>query len=133
MFPFELEENQNTESKHSKLKEYGIDFETGELTGELVEGLEAVKVWVWVTLHTSRYRHPIYSWDFGNEIEDFIGKSYSDEYLNSELQSVIEECLLINENITGIKDFECKRENDRLYLSFTLQTIFAEEEINLNV
>ena len=43
-------------------KEYGIDFNTGQLTGRIVEGIEAIKVWVWLCLRTQRFRYPIYSW-----------------------------------------------------------------------
>ena len=28
-------------------KEYGINFKTGQLTGKIVEGKEAIKVWIW--------------------------------------------------------------------------------------
>ena len=33
-------------------REYGIDFQTGRLTGRIVEGIEAIKVWVWNCLHS---------------------------------------------------------------------------------
>ena len=36
-------------------KEYGIDFKTGQLTGEIVEGIEAIKVWIWMCLHTQHF------------------------------------------------------------------------------
>ena len=42
-------------------KEYGIDFVTGQLTGKIVEGKEAIKVWIWNCLKTQRFRYPIYS------------------------------------------------------------------------
>ena len=35
-------------------KEYGLDFKTGQLTGEIVEGIEAIKVWIWNCLHVQR-------------------------------------------------------------------------------
>lgn len=36
-------------------KEYGIDFATGQLTGKIVEGKEAIKVWIWNCLKTQRF------------------------------------------------------------------------------
>ena len=59
-------------------KEYGLDFETGQLTGEIVEGIEAIKVWIWLCLHTQRFRWPIYSWDYGADLEQYIGQSITD-------------------------------------------------------
>lgn len=38
-------------------REYGVDFQTGQLTGKIVEGIEAIKVWIWLCLHTERFRH----------------------------------------------------------------------------
>lgn len=55
-------------------KEYGIDFTTGQLTGQIVEGIEAIKVWIWNCLHTQRFRYPIYSWDYGADLEQYIGQ-----------------------------------------------------------
>ena len=37
-------------------REYGIDFETGQLTGEIVEGIEAVKVWIWCCVNSRGHR-----------------------------------------------------------------------------
>ena len=38
-----------------------------------VTGREAVKVWIWKALHTTRYRYEIYSWAYGNEFESLLG------------------------------------------------------------
>lgn len=48
LFPAYLENGIQSEGKKTRVipKEYGIDFKTGQLTGEIVEGLEAVKVWI---------------------------------------------------------------------------------------
>ena len=86
-------------------REYGVDFDTGQLTGEIVEGLEAIKVWIWLVLQTPRYRYYIYTWDHGNEFEDLIGKGYTEEYMNTEIYRMTEECLLMNEDIQSISDF----------------------------
>ena len=76
ILPSFLEELSNidiAESEENKVievpREYGIDFTTGQLTGKMVEGLEAIKVWVWLCLHTERFRHAIYSSDYGTSLE----------------------------------------------------------------
>ena len=55
-------------------KEYEMDFETGMLTGHVVSGIEAIKVWIWCALHTQRFRYAIYSWDYGADVEQYFGQ-----------------------------------------------------------
>ncbi|MEY8518632.1 DUF2634 domain-containing protein [Lachnospiraceae bacterium 29-84] len=106
-------------------REYGIDFGTGQLTGGIVEGKEAIKVWIWLALQTPRYRYYIYTWDYGNEFEDLIGKGYTEEYIEAEALRMTEDCLLVNEDIQGITGFSVNMEGGALTISFTADTIFG--------
>ena len=130
LFPAYLENGIQSEGKKTRVipKEYGIDFKTGQLTGEIVEGLEAVKVWIWLVLQTPRYRYYIYTWDYGNEFEDLIGKGYTEEYIEAEAQRMTEDCLLVNENIQSITEFSVNMAGDTLTVSFTANTIYGEIE-----
>lgn len=114
-------------------KEYGINFETGQLTGGIVEGIEAVKVWAWNCLHTERYRHAIYSWQYGSEFEQYIGETVSDEYLQNDCKAETEDALLVSPYITGLDDFEARIDGDHLFVSFTLETTLGETEVNTYV
>ena len=76
MFPFVDTEEENTEEEQYIPKEYGINFETGQLSGKIVEGYDAILVWAWLALHTPRYRYYIYSEDYGQEYEDLVGKKH---------------------------------------------------------
>lgn len=114
-------------------KEYGIDFTTGQLTGKIVEGAEAIKVWIWLCLHTERFRHAIYSADYGASLEQYIGHVVTDEYVNTDCESEITEALLINEHIESIEDFEVVRGVDRLNISFRVVTRFGDFEVSENV
>lgn len=111
-------------------REYGIDFSTGKLTGKIVEGLEAVKVWVWNCLRSERYRYAIYSWQYGVEYEQYIGQIVTDEYLQNDCQTETEDALLVNPYITGIDDFEATLDGARLHISFTLNTSFGSGEVS---
>lgn len=124
-FPFETEDIAE-ESEEIEPCEYEIDFETGQLTGNKVYRLEAIKVWIWNALRTPRYRHVVYTWDYGNEMDDVIGKGYTQDYINTELPRMIEECLLINPNITGVSDYDIELSGDKLNCSFTVKTIYGE-------
>lgn len=114
-------------------KEYGIDFRTGQLTGKIVEGLEAIKVWIWLCMHTERFRHAIYSADYGTSLEQYIGHMLSEEYINTDCESEISDALLINEYIESIEDFEVVRNSDSLNISFRVVTKFGSIEVDENV
>ncbi len=103
-------------------KEYAIDFDTGELTGQIVEGVAALKVWIWNCLHTQRFRHPIYSWDYGADMEQYVGQGLTAEYLETELRDEIEEALKVNEYITGIEDYSCTHTGSTILVQFSVVT-----------
>lgn len=131
LLPAYLEDEDELEETEEEIKpprEYGINFSTGQLTGEIVEGKEAVKVWIWLVLQTPRYRYYIYTWDYGNEFEDLIGKGYTEGYIEAEAQRMTEDCLTINENIQGITEFSVSMAGDTLTVSFTANTIYGEIE-----
>nr|DAN83534.1 MAG TPA: Protein of unknown function (DUF2634) [Caudoviricetes sp.] len=114
-------------------KEYGINFQTGQLTGKIVEGIEAIKVWIWLCLHTERFRHAIYSADYGTSFEQYIGHVLSDEYINTDCESEISDALLINEYIESIEDFEAIKDGEHLRVSFRAVTKFGNIEVDENV
>lgn len=130
IYPFGDEEV--TEQQEEEIyipKEYGIDFETGQLTGKVVEGLEAVKVWAWLALQTARERYYIYTTDYGQEYEDMIGKGYTKDYLKAELMRMTEECLTVNPYITGIENFGMSKDGDHVTLSFLMVTNLGDTEV----
>lgn len=136
LFPFATTEEiilATPEAVASDVKEYGVDFKTGKLTGKIVEGLEAVCVWAYLALKTKRYRWVIYSWNHGEEYTDLIGYSYSDEYLYSEVKRCVEECLFENEHITDIEDLEVSQEKELLHIRFRMVTVFGSKEVDWNV
>ena len=132
-FPAYIEDDEDTEGLEEETpvpKDYGIDFKTGQLTGDIVEGLEAIKVWIWLALQTPRYRYYIYTWDYGSEFEELKGQMYTEEYLEAEAYHMTEDCLLVNENIESISDFSVSRERDTAVISFTADTLYGSIEFN---
>lgn len=114
-------------------REYEIDFSTGQLTGRIVEGLEAVKVWIWCCLKTPRFSFPIYSWQYGTEFENYIGQVLTDEFIHADLLSELEDALFVNPYIVAIENFESSRENEVLHISFTCVTKFGTLEVEEDV
>lgn len=114
-------------------KEYGVDFDTGQLTGRIVDGVEAIRVWVWLCMHTERFRHAIYSNDYGASLEQYFGHLLSDEYINTDCESEVTDALLVNEYIESIEDFEAVKDDGRLRISFKVITKFGSIEVDEDV
>ena len=136
LFPFAVNAEVNLATKPviaSEVREYGVDFETGKLTGRMVDGIEAICVWAYLALKTKRYRWVIFSWKHGEEYTDLIGYSYSDEYLHSEVKRCVEECLFENEHITAIEDLEVSQEKEKLHIRFRMVTDFGSKEVDWDV
>lgn len=134
MYPFvDAENNAASDNTIDIPREYGINFETGQLTGKIVEGIEAVKVWAWLALQVPRYRYYVYSWNYGQEYEELVGKGYSAEYMETELKRMTEECLLQNDYITGIENFEYEKKGDEVNLSFKILTTLGDTEVSIVV
>ena len=117
----------------SSIREYGIDFKTGKLTGKIVEGVDALSVWAYLAIKAVRYKWLIYSWFYGSECKSLIGYSYSEEYIQSEVQRYLEECLFENEHITGVEDLEVSQIKDKLYIKFRLLTDVGSTEVEVDV
>lgn len=107
------------------LHEYGVDFQTGKLTGEIVEGKDALRVWIYFALKIARYRYRMFTWDYGNEFEDLIGTAYSIDYRLSEIERMTRECLTAHPNIQGISDFEAAFSGSTLKIRFTVDSDFG--------
>ncbi len=131
MFPFDLEIEELETEKEEVCREYEIDYKTGQLTGRIVEGKEAVKVWIYLALHTDRYVFPQYSWNYGNELNVLIGSAGDEKYLELEAKRLIEDCLFQNRYITGVEDIQVDMKKNVLNISVTVKTVYGEAEISV--
>ena len=95
------------------------------------EGVQAVQVWAWKALHTPRFRHEIYSWNYGSEVESLVGEAYSDELKKAEAARYVKECLLINPYLTDVKNLSVEFSRDRLAISGKLITVYGEAELHV--
>ncbi len=97
---------------------------------QIVTGLEAVKVWAWKALHTERKRWKIYTWDYGSDIPQLIGKSYTSDTKVAEARRCVRECLLINPYITSVHSISVESEGAELSIQATIDTIYGEATIS---
>ena len=96
----------------------------------VVEGKEALKVWIWRALRTARYRYEIYTWDYGSEFESLLGQAYTDSVKTAEAPRYLRECLLINPYITAMKNIEVDFESAALTVRGTAVTVYGEVDFH---
>lgn len=92
---------------------------------QFVTGAEAVAVWAWNALSTVRYRHEIFSWDYGCEVETLTGQSYSSETKKAEAARYVREALLQSPYITGVEDIRVSFSKSVLSISCKVQTVYG--------
>lgn len=120
----------NTTVELPIFKELAFDFDTKQLKtvgGKYfyVEKNEALKIWIWKTLFTSRYTYLAYSTDYGNEIYTLIGRYLDKELLYSELRRMIEEALLCNPYIKSLSDFDITRDGAKVICNYSVNTVYG--------
>ncbi|RST66040.1 DUF2634 domain-containing protein [Bacillus pumilus] len=118
----EIEETEEDEEVETSTT-YRIDVETGRLTGETISGIEAIRQFVYMTLRTERYAHPIYSHDIGTEIQELLTDTEAtDEYKEMEIPRLLEEALIVDERIDHIEEIEVTKENDLFHVKLAIVT-----------
>ena len=96
---------------------------------KMVEGNEALKVWIYKAILTPRYNYSIYSWDYGSELMDLIGKAYTPSLTKEEAKRYIKEALLINPYILEVNVVDTSFNNGILGADIKLLTIYGESEV----
>lgn len=111
-------------------KTYKINRQSDRISG-YVDDLEAVEQAVYLILSSERYEHIIYSWDYGVELLDLIGKPIP--YVISELPRRIKEALTQDDRISDVIDFEFTKNKNTLLTTFTVVTDFGNISAELEV
>ncbi|SKA99316.1 Protein of unknown function [Caloramator quimbayensis] len=116
--------------------EYAWDFEKNDFILKdgsfvVVEGLEAIKIWIYKTLQTPRFRYAIYSDDYGHDLEDLIGSDFSKAAAESEIKRILYEALMVNPYIESIEDVEVIFDGDTLGISCIVATPYGEVSVNV--
>ena len=98
---------------------------------KIVEGNDAIKVWAYKALLTPRYNHSIYSWDYGSELMDLVGKAYTPSLTKEEAKRYIKEALLINPYILEVTVVDTSFNNGLLSADIKIVTIYGESDISV--
>lgn len=109
-------------------KSFLYDFEKGDFVYKngklvLVDGIEALKVWIEKVIRTEKYRFNVHkNIDYGITIDDLIGSSFSNDFVESEIEREITEALLKNDYIVSLTDWEFSYEGSKVIISFVVNT-----------
>ena len=95
------------------------------------DDLNAIQQAIYLILSTERYQFPIYSWNYGVELVDLIGKPIP--YVMSEIPRRIKEALTQDSRINNVKDFEFEKNGKKLHVTFTVETKIGEIPSELEV
>lgn len=92
---------------------------------------EALKVWIWKILATERWKYPVYTWDYGNEYESLIGKTYSKGFIESEAKRIAREAIMrsLSDYVKALNNFKVSYSNHKLYVSFEAETIYNSKVV----
>ena len=109
-------------------REYAYDYENNCLllrdgNTYLVEGNEALRIWIFKALATARFRYTAYDAAFGSEIDTLPGLSLNDEIAQSELKRFITEAIMVNPYIVELSNFLFTRTKSGMTVEFDCETV----------
>lgn len=95
---------------------YKVDSYNKRIIGT-TDGQPAIEQAILKNFDTERFAYVIYSKNYGIELEKYIGKDY--DFIRSDLQRAIEECLLVDARIYSINNLQFTQEGLD-YMSITM-------------
>ena len=141
MFPFDMDEADELELtamaeavNETEIKpEYEIDFDTMQLTGRMITGIDTVKQWIKLCLDTPRYRYTQYPWNYGADFDELVGKGYTLGDLKPILKRMVTEALSENKEIKSVSDFVIEKNGDYVSMSFRVETDYGDADYSQNI
>lgn len=90
-----------------------------------IDETSAIEQAILKLVNTERYGYEIYSWDYGIELNDLVGKQIP--YVMSELKERITDAVTADDRIESIEDFEITQ-IDRHVLLCTFTAVTAHDD-----
>ena len=99
---------------------YKVDSYNKRIVGT-TDGQPAIEQAILKNFDTERFAYVIYSKNYGIELEKYIGKDY--DFIRSDLQRAIEECLLVDARIYSINNLQFTQEGlDYMSITMDIET-----------
>lgn len=104
-------------------KTFIVDWEGNRIVG-MGDGLDAMRQAADIVLRTERFRWPIYTSNFGVELEELVGDEY--DYIVSELPRRVKEALSVDSRVLSVQGFAFKDCRDgTMSCTFDVITVFG--------
>ena len=134
--------NQTSATTNISKKSFLFDFSKGEFVVKdgnvlVIEGVEALKVWIVKILKTEKFKFKIYETDtvneYGASLLELVNSGYPKSFVESELKREITEALLRNSNIKSVNSFDFSRDKRTLIVNFIVNSIYGAVEMEVSV
>ena len=99
-----------------------VTWNLDEMSGTKISGLDSLCQAIRVMLEVPRYRYPIYSWQYGSELDTLIGSGFSD--VQQKAPTMIRDALLRDDRINEVDSFTVSRtqQRDAADITFTVHS-----------
>lgn len=114
-------------------RSWRFDFDGGEFvmtpTRKIaqVDGMDAWMMWCQKAIRTPRYRHLIYSRQYGQELDELIGRGYSRAVQESEIQRMVTETLMVDPRTLSVDGFNFSWQEDECHFSCQIRNVYDEQ------
>lgn len=88
-----------------------VTWNLDQMNGAKISGLDSLCQAIRIMLEVPRYRYPIYSWQFGSELETLIGSGFDEVEQNA--PAMIRDALLRDDRIDSVDGFSVVRSDQR--------------------
>lgn len=135
LFPTDLPVEELTEQKDEGVffgRSWRFDFDAGEFimtpTGQVArsEGKEAWVEWCRKALLTERYKHLVYSRNYGQEFEELIRSSLPRSVIEMEIKRIAIETLMSDPRTAKVDRFACEWRGESCYFTCTISNVHDE-------
>lgn len=86
---------------------------------------------IYLILNVERYAYPIYSWRYGVELADLIGKPK--DYAMSEIKRRVTDALIQDDRITSVDSWTFETGRHSVLASFVVHSIYGDLEVTKEV
>ncbi|WP_374018997.1 DUF2634 domain-containing protein [Paenibacillus thiaminolyticus] len=140
LFPADIEDDWTEETEEAAEpnvtfgRSWRFDFENGDFVMTptrkvaAADETEAWVMWCQKAIRTPRYRHLIYSREHGEEFDDLIGKGFSRAVIESEIQRVVTETIMVDPRTASVDGFTFSWSGDGCYFTCRIQNVREESE-----
>lgn len=122
--------NLETAGRSQTSDSYRMNIAKERIKGD-VQGAEALAQACYKALNTERYAYVIYSWNYGIELQDLFGKPIP--YVFAVLPGRITDCLIQDDRINGVTDFELSNKGGDVLCKFKVKSTLGDIELQKEV